>query len=233
MYFLRGRGIVSGSIVGTTQGNPASSAQEILSEWPSAPSGSYWIDWGGSGSAIKVHCEMTLEGGGWMMILNYVHSGGTNPDLLIRTTDLPLLGSEYSFGDESSSTGQEGTWGHASNSMAAAHPWTEYMFYAKTSAHSRQIHFRGSVSNVVNYIKTGSGSMSGIGTRIDGSLDSANLPAGSLSYFSNKGDLAMTDFPYYVSSNYHWGIKGLGNRWEVDDYPNNSANSTIHRIWVR
>lgn len=221
------------AILGASSDNPATSAQQILAANPSAPSGVYWITWGG-GSAIQVWCEMSLAGGGWMMILNYVHLGGTNPSLLARTNTLPLMGSEYSLGvDESSSTGSTGTWGHASNSMANAQPWSEYMFYGKTSGHSRIIHFRGSVSNVVSYIKTGSGNMSGIGTATLESMHTANLPAGSLSLFSNQGNSAMTEFPFYVSGTYHWGIRGLGSRWEVDDYPNNSSLSTIHRVWVR
>lgn len=232
LHGFRGMGYLGKIPLGSTPETAANNAVEILQDNPNAESGIYWIKWDGT-NPIKVWCEMSLEGGGWMMILNYVHQGGTNPGLTARTSNLPLMGLEYTFGNESSSTGVDGTWGHASNSMAAANPWTEYMFYGKTSAHSRQIHFRGSVSGVVSYIKTGSGSMSGIGSRIDGSLDSANLPAGSLSYFSDRGNNALTNFPYYVAGNYHWGIQGGGTRWEVDDYPNGSQNNTIHRVWVR
>jgi hypothetical protein len=223
----------SSSIYLGTESNPATSAQQILTQYPYAPSGVYWIRWNGS-TPIRVWCEMSLSGGGWMMILNYVHLGATNPSLLVRTDSLPLMGSEYALGvDESTSTGPTGTWGHASNSMANAFPWTQYMFYGKTSGHSRIIHFSGSVSGVVSYIKTGSGSMSGIGTATLGSLHTANLPAGSLSLFSNQGNSAMTEFPFYTSGQYHWGIRGQGSRWEVDDYPGGSSLSTIHRIWVK
>jgi hypothetical protein len=216
-------------------------------------SGVYWINWGGV--AREIYCDMNLEGGGWMMILNYVHLGGTNPGLTVRTTNFPLMGAnEYTFGNESASTGAGGSWGHISNSLANAYPWTDYMFYGKTSGHNRIIHFRGNNTNIVNYIKTGSGTMQGYyhltASNFAGSL-AANNPSlpfnlrsgGSRSGFSNEGNFALTNFPIYAaniytSTNAHWGIRGLGSRWEVDDYPSlegssASARSTIHRVWVR
>jgi len=199
-----------------------------------APSGTYKIRWDGT-NARDVHCEMDLEGGGWMMILNYVHKGGTNPSLDVRTDSFPQMAREYILGaDESGSA----AWGHIGNALAAQNGFTEYMFYGKTSNHDRVIHFRGSVSNVIDYIKTGTGDMSGIG-------DSGNYTQGSLAangpylpgamdlIYNDRGDLAMTNFPFYNISDYHWGILGLGDRWEVDDYPNNASKDTIHRIWVR
>lgn len=217
---LEGEWLVLGSI-----GRPAESAVELRDA--GYPSGNYYINWGGTSHSI--YCEMDLGGGGWMMILNYVHQGGTNPALDIRTNSFPALSSEFTLGGDESGTA---SWGHISNSLANQYNWTEYMFYGKTSGTSRQIHFSGSSSGVVSYIKTGSGSMSSITSRTDLSLHSANLPGSANNFFSDQGDLAMTQFPMYLSANYHWGI-GAGSRWEVDDYPNGPGNNTIHRIWVR
>jgi hypothetical protein len=240
----------SDTTLGLLQTNPASSAVELKNL--GYESGVYWISWGGV--AREIYCEMSLEGGGWMMILNYVHLGGTNPSLNTRTTNFPLMGAnEYTFGNESASTGAGGSWGHISNSLANAYPWSEYMFYGKTNAHNRIIHFRGNNTNIVSYIKTGSGTMAGsyhlTASNFAGSL-AANNPSlpfqsrtGSRDGFANQGNLALTEFPIYAaniytSTNAHWGIRGLGNRWEVDDYPelegsSASGRSTIHRVWVR
>lgn len=208
-----------------TQKKPASSAIELRDA--GYDSGLYYINWGGT--PYQVYCEMDLGGGGWIMILNYVHKGGTNPSLDVKSSSFPTLSSEFSLGSDESGLA---SWGHLSNSLANQYNWTEYMFYGKTSGHSRQIHFSGSVGNVVSYIKTGSGSMSGIATRNDLSLHSANLPGSANSYYSDQGDLAMTQFSMYKSGSHHWGV-GAGSRWEVDDYPNGPGNDTIHRIWVR
>ena len=62
---------------------------------------------------------------------------------------------------------------------------------------------------------------------------SANLPASTAHYIENQGNIAMTNFPMYLVGTYHWGIRGLNYRWEVDDFPNNALNSTYHQIWIR
>jgi hypothetical protein len=194
---------------------------------------------------------MGLEGGGWMMIMNYVKSRGVNPALLVRTSTFPQMGSEYTLAGEEGSTGAEGTWGHISNVLANQHPWTQYMFYGKTSFHSRIVHFRGTNTNIVNYIKTGSGTMSGQftdgATNFNASLRvNASIPVGmsESSGFSNEGDSAMVNFPMYGNSSIgnpraHWACRGLGDRWEMDDYagnqgaPTNWDPQTIHRVFVK
>jgi hypothetical protein len=236
--------------LGFNQNTPAQSAKQIKSLNPNASNGVYWINWGGT--AKQIYCEMNLQGGGWMMILNYVHLGNTNPYLTVRTSSFPLLNNEYTFGDESGSTSSGGTWGHISNSLANQFAWSEYMFYGKTNFHSRVIHFYGNHPNIVSYIKTGLGTMvpyyADTAYNANGTLyNNASIPFyvdNDRSGFSNQGDYAMTEFPIYGASTIgnpraHWGIFGQGGRWEVDDYPNAQgaantyAQSTIHRIWVR
>jgi len=240
---------VGPSILGKSAAYPAASAAAIKAVNPSAPSGVYFIQWGST--VYPIYCEMELEGGGWMMILNYVHQGGTNPELNVRTSSFPLLNSQYTLGPNEAATVY---WGHISNTLADAYNWTEFMFYGRTSFHGRVIHFRGNNANIRSYIKTGTGGMNSPSgnyrdttTIQNGSLRiNASLPFfvdNDVSGFSNQGDLAMTNFPMYGNSTIgnpraHWGIRGLGDRWEVDDYPaaqssTSSGNSTIHRIWVR
>jgi hypothetical protein len=235
--------------LGFSQQTPAQSAKQIKLLNPNAPSGLYWITWGGV--ARQIYCEMALHNGGWMMVLNYVHLGGTNPSLTTRTDTFPRINNEYSFADESGSTGSTGTWGHISNSLAAQFPWVEYMFYGKSTLHSRVIHFYGNHPNIVSYIKTGTGTMTpyyaDTAYNFNGLLyNNASIPLfvnDDRSGFSDQGNDAMTNFPIYGNSTIgnpraHWGIKGLGERWEADDYPSaqggsNYGSSTIHRIWVR
>ena len=259
---VRGFGLFGkGAEDGLTAGGAARSAQFLKTTYPSYTSGVYWIDWNGP---KQIYCDMSLEGGGWMMILNYVHQAGTNPALLTRTDSFPLLNRQYTFGDESGSTAVGGSWGHISNSLAAGKDWTQYMFYGKTGFHSRIIHWKGTDSAIVNYIKTGIGSMRGNGAYNNGFNNSstnqnaslysnASIPlycreSSELSGYADSGDLAMTEFPIYGNSTIgnpraHWGSKGGGTRWEVDDFPENQgggsgspggySQNTIHRIWVK
>jgi hypothetical protein len=162
--------------------------------------------------------------------LNYLHLGNTNPVLTEKTNALPLLGSTTLGVDEQ---GNATTWGHTTPAYLTKFPFTELRFYGKTSGHARVIHFKTSHAATVSYFKTGTGNMVGISSNFTALTGhTAYLPGSTAHYFSDQGNSAMTTFPIYLVSTYHWGIRG-GSRWEVDDFPNNFANSTYHQIWIR
>jgi hypothetical protein len=210
------------------------SCKEILAANSSAASGVYTIDPDGitgSQPTTTCQCDMTTDGGGWTLVLNYLHAGNTNPALVVKTNSLPIIGSTTLGTDESGSTA---TWGHASPSYLNSFTFTELRFYGKTSGHSRILHFKTSHANTISYFKFGTGSMSGIAssyTALTG--HTAYLPNSTANYFADQANYATTEFPFWLNGTYHWGIKGGTNRWEVDDYPNNSTNNTFHQIWIR
>ena len=73
--------------------------------------------------------------------------------------------------------------------------------------------------------------------------NNATLPLhtnGENSRYSDQGNYAMTEFPFYSDSGIgnpraHWGIQGGSDRWECDNYPSGdpSGYHTLHRIWFR
>ncbi len=194
----------------------------------SVPSGTYYFNF--NGSTFQGVLDNDTDGGGWLMILNYVHVAGDTSGLTIRNTDLPLLGSS-TLGDNEAGTAN---WGHMGNALAAAIDFEEMRFYGATTGHSRVIDFKTNYTNALDYAKTGTGSFSGINNTNNFTVltnHTANIPGQAFNVFSNQGDLALTNFPFWRSGQYHWGI-GASNRWEVDDFAINTA-STIHRVWVR
>ena len=214
----------------------ADKAGEIIYNCPNqlkqknAKSGVYKFDPDGDGLNIFEGYYDASEDGGWLMVLNYLHQGGTNPTLNVRTTDLPLIGSSVLGTDESGTT----FWGHAAPSVLTQFNVSEVRFYGRTSGHSRIVHFKTSLSNVISYIKSGSGTMSGInGSFTTLSSHSANIPGNATSTYNNQGNLALTNFPYWRNGRHHWGIKGDNTRWEVDDYTGNFSQNTLHRVFIR
>ena len=194
----------------------------------SVPSGTYYFNF--NGNTFQGVLDNDTDGGGWLMILNYVHLAGDNSALQVRNTDLPLLGSS-TLGDNEAATAN---WGHFGNQLAADIDFEEMRFYGETTGHSRIIDFKTTYSNVLDYVKTGTGSFNGIENGNFSTLTghTANIPASAVNEFADQNDFALTNFPFWRSGIAHWGIRGLGSRWEVDDQANNTR-STIHRVWVR
>lgn len=200
-----------------------------LSDAYAVTSGRYYFDTGSGAFQADVD---NSEGGGWVLILQYGHQGGTNPALSVlgAGADMPVTSAAALGTDESADTTK---WGHAGN--AAMSQFTgdiELRWYGETSNHARNIHFRSTVGDA--YVRTGTGSFIGIESDFDVlSGHSANLPGAGGSVYFDRADLALTNFPYWTNGAYHWGVQGDGSRWEVDDFPGDASQDTIHRVWVR
>ncbi|MDC1162363.1 FG-GAP-like repeat-containing protein, partial [Tenacibaculum sp.] len=209
-----------------TQTNPFTTLSEGVLKY--LPNGRYYFSF--NNTTFQAELDNDVDGGGWLMILNYVHIAGDNSDLQVRNTDLPLLDSSTLGDNEASSA----NWGHVGNTLAVAIDFKELRFYGKTTGHSREIHFKTQYNKAIDYVKIGIGNFHGMNNGNYTSLSghTSNLPQSMNWGFSDQGDLALTNFPFYLGNQYHWGIRGNGSRWEVDDFVHNTE-STIHRVWVR
>ncbi|MBQ4820615.1 FG-GAP-like repeat-containing protein [Aquimarina sp. MMG016] len=209
-----------------TQTDPFTTiSQDVLKN---VPSGRYYFNF--NNSTFLAELDNDTDGGGWLLVLNYVRAAGENPDVEIRNLSLPLINSS-TLGDNEVGTAN---WGHIGNTLASAINFNELRFYAKTTGHNREIHFKTEYTNAINYVKTGTGNFHGMNngnfTALAG--HTSNLPQSMNGGYSDQADLALTSFPFFRGNAYHWGIKGAGRRWEVDDFSIN-AESTIHSVWIR
>ena len=224
-------------VTGVCQTNTCATVADcmlILANQPDAQNGDYLIDPDGTGGLDPFYasCDMTTGGGGWTLVLSYLHQGGTDPLHDIRTTDLPLRGSNIQGTDESGTA----FWGHAGNILFALFSASEVRFDAISRSVNRYVHFATTLSNCLDYFASGTGNCAGMGAQyrlLAG--HNANLPAAMTAQWSDQGDQSMTFFPFYQGGNFHWGLwrDGTTARWEVDDYPGDESQNTLHRVWVR
>lgn len=198
-----------------------------------------------------IYIEVLGDGSMWALILNYVHKGGTNPDLFVRTEadGFPLFTSK-ALGEDGSKA--VNSWGHLGNPFLSKLDFSSMRFYAKTSNTvmknaqgqvANVIHFRTSDSSVINYAKTGRGQFGNQFTYTLYSDHTARIPQEAASRFANQGDYALTEFPFYKGGESHWAIRGGRSwtyawRWEVSDFPewkpggSGFSFDTVHQVWV-
>ncbi len=209
------------------------------SGYQSEGSGLYRIDLDGTGgnSEFVAQCDMTSCGGigGWTLVLNYLRRSGENTSVTVRNSSTPIIGSTTLGDDESLSPT---TWGHASNSLMSQFGFTDVRYHCKTSAHSRELDFFVFDPNTINYYQSGTGGIdianyNSSARLCEGHSATAFLPGATTNQYINRGNNAMTEFPFWRGGRYHWGIRGAGRRWECDDYSNGFSIDTYHQIWVR
>jgi len=177
---------------------------------------------------------MTTDGGGWTLILNYLHLANTSVYPYVRTSNLPLRGQTTPGIDESNVDGGI-YWGHAGNTLLSALTFSQVRLYCIASDHPRILHFSTSLGTVISYLKTGTGSFAGIQNPGNYQLfvdHNAFLPTMANSFWTNQGDNALTASPMVqsVGMDRHWNMQTQHGLWSCDNVGN---LTTYHQVFIR
>jgi hypothetical protein len=198
----------------------------------------------------------------WVLVLNYVHLGGTNPPLNIRDTTkglpvLPETGTSLDFDTldiravdyPNGSISDPGSWGHtgidlfnktciALGSPSGNDHGVEVRFVGKTNDHTRIMNFKTGLVGFLQDFRYGDQPFQSGVSLTEGTdftlLDnhSAVLPNIGSLYLHLGSGNIAMTDFPFFTSDIYWGI-GSGSRWEVDNYPGNNSKNTYHQIWVR
>lgn len=172
----------------------------------------------------------------WLLILNYEHKQGTNPELYVRKDidGFPMYGDRLDF-DGSAEEGKP-RWGHLGNAFLtrvydSCGGFKKMLFYAKNS-NGKVIHFKTADTGLIEYAKTGNGKVSDNFSSSWEPLSghNASIPDSATNSWSGQGDYALTEYPFFRYGDAHWGIRGWQGRWEVDDQ--NVNPHTVHQVYI-
>jgi len=192
--------------------------------------------------------EITLKRdsfGSWICVQNYEHYGGTNPTVS-PGDKFPQFPNGETTVSEIENSGENGELRHVDN-ISQYGDWNvdAVKLEATTTNHSRKINYYTTNQSVIDSIVNNSTSVghSELKSSVQKYPDhTAFLPDNMASDNDNETDPSNNQifgygFPMYGDGSdgtrVHWATRGLGDRWEVDDYPGGPGKTTIHRVWIR
>lgn len=218
------------------------SVRQLLAYVEGTTKASGIYDLGIDGQVFKVFVDyMPATGKAWLLVLNYLKNNDRRSNLMARKLKdgFPLYNKELGLG--AYGDGDTMCWGHCTPDILGRLDFGAIRFFGRTSAHKRVMHFVSTDPAAVAYFKTGRGKMSAFTSGNWSKLadHTATIPStAATGRWENRGDLALTDFPFFEPAKAHWGIGGGGTRYEVDDYCNTNPNprgkcgNTQHLVYI-
>ncbi|KAL9957135.1 hypothetical protein ACROYT_G038737 [Oculina patagonica] len=214
---------------------PADSCKDIRDSGDSKGDGEYWIDPEKSGNPLKVFCDMTTDGGGWLLVSKLVIDNPSSPQLSVETTyrGISNYHNNKTFLTKS-----------AMNELRTHLPFTQLRFHC-SKQQGRTFH----VFTVAN--STGEAVVQYFSGQTDVQPDACSsfvrmendnsfLAKQCNKYDDNTGKWGgqrdedrLYNHPTWVRGLYHWLLSPGDSRWECDDYAVGVSSGDFWKVFVR
>ncbi|KAL9957129.1 hypothetical protein ACROYT_G038731 [Oculina patagonica] len=215
---------------------PADSCKDIRDSGDSKGDGEYWIDPEKSGNPIKVFCDMTTDGGGWLLVSKLVIDNPSSPQLSIEPSyrGISNYHNNKTFLTKS-----------AMNELRTHLNFTQLRFHC-SKQQGRTFHVT-TVANstgeaVVQYFSGQTDAPpASCGSFVQMKNDNSRLTGVCSQWYTSGGrwgagysdEGRLYKVVAYVNSLYHWVLFPGSSRWECDDYQVGVSSGDFWKVFVR
>ncbi|XP_078348861.1 uncharacterized protein LOC144633847 [Oculina patagonica] len=226
------------SIEKETETKPGISCQDVLQRGLSVGDGEYLIDPENDGSTLKVYCDMTTDGGGWLLVANIVINGRL-PSLSSRPDD-DYQGIQNYFNNLTRISNS------AMKQLRAHLPFTQIRFHC-SKQQGRTFHVTTAPNStgeaVVQYFSGQTDiKPDACGSFVRMTDDNSRLASscrlwgtdGKWGYDKFKGEARMYGNAAYIPRKYIWSINPYKDgRKECDDTSDTVSKGDFWKVFVR
>ncbi|KAL9963777.1 hypothetical protein ACROYT_G027317 [Oculina patagonica] len=229
--------------LGSVPEMPADSCGEIkASEGGQAVSGSYWLDLEKNGSPLKVYCDMTTDGGSWLLISNLVIDDSSPFELSVETS---YRGISSYHNNKTFPTK------NATGELRTHLPFTQLRFHCRKQQ-GRTFHMTTAANStgeaVVQYfsgqtdvqpdacgsfIRMDDDDSLTVGVCHKWGFEGGSFQVGKWGYAYSQVQGRLYDHAAFVQNLYHWHLTADASRLECDDYRVGASSGDFWKVFVR
>ncbi|XP_078345784.1 uncharacterized protein LOC144631266 isoform X2 [Oculina patagonica] len=214
---------------------PADSCKDIRNSGDSKGDGEYWIDPEKNGNPLKVFCDMTTDGGGWLLVSKLVIDSPSSPQLSVETSyrGISNYHNNKTFLTKS-----------AMNELRTHLPFTQLRFHC-SKQQGRTFHVT-TVTNstgeaVVQYFSGQTDVRpAACGSFVKMENDNSFLAGQCNKWYGNIGKWGaqrdedrLYNHAAFVPYFYYWRLSPGGSRWECDDVNVGVSSGDFWKVFVR